>query len=56
MVLTPEAEAAMQHFLANRPKDKHGTHRYTLEDAGLTRAGVRARFARYYDTYLADCD
>lgn len=52
MVLTEEAEAAMQRFLADKPKDKHGVHRYTLEDAGLTRAEIQSRFARYFDNYL----
>ena len=53
--LTLQAQAAMQRFLAEKPKDKHGTHRYSLEDAGLSRAQVHARFAEYYDSYLAGC-
>jgi hypothetical protein len=54
MELTSAAEAAMQRFLDEKPKDKHGAHRYTLEDAGLTRAGVDERFAFYLDREFAD--
>jgi hypothetical protein len=45
--LTAEAEAAMSAFLAQNPKNKHGKHAYSLEEFGLTAAGVRAHFADY---------
>uniref|UniRef100_UPI001F59F739 sulfotransferase family protein n=1 Tax=Sphingobium sp. Sx8-8 TaxID=2933617 RepID=UPI001F59F739 len=54
--LTPQAETAMQRFLDDKPKDKHGAHRYTLEDAGLTRAQVHARFAPYLDSHFTSQD
>ena len=40
----------MRRFLAANPKDKHGTHRYTLADASLDPAVERARYAAYQAT------
>src|SRR4051794_28610667 len=45
--LSPDAEARMKAYLADRPKDKHGTHEYSFDDLGLDRASESARFARY---------
>ncbi|MFU8877602.1 MAG: sulfotransferase family protein [Wenzhouxiangellaceae bacterium] len=42
-----QAEAGMREFLARNPKDKHGRHRYTLEQFGLDPEHERARFAEY---------
>jgi hypothetical protein len=47
MELTPEAEQRMRRFLAENPRDKHGTHRYSLDFAGLDEAQLRPRFADY---------
>ncbi len=33
--LADTGRAAIQRFLAANPKDKHGVHRYTLEQYGL---------------------
>jgi len=44
---TAQAEAAMRRFLAAHPKDKHGTHRYRLADAGLDPVEERRRYAAY---------
>jgi hypothetical protein len=49
--LTPEAEAAMQAFLAANPKGKHGKHEYSLADFGLTREGVREHFRAYIERF-----
>jgi hypothetical protein len=49
--LTGEARTAMERFLAANPKDKHGAHRYTLEQFGLDRAAVGQRFRRYCDRF-----
>jgi hypothetical protein len=49
--LTPEARAAMQRFLDANPKGKHGVHRYTLEQFGLSRAGEAARFRSYCERF-----
>jgi len=47
MPLRPEAEARMRRFLAENPRDKHGTHRYSLDFAGLDAERLRPRFADY---------
>ncbi len=49
--LTPEAESAMQAFLAANPKGKHGKHEYSLADFGLTRDGVREHFRGYIERF-----
>jgi hypothetical protein len=51
--LTLEADTAerMRSYLARRPKDQHGTHRYSFEDLGLDRDAERSHFARYQDHF-----
>jgi sulfotransferase family protein len=49
--LTAAARAAIERFLAANPKDKHGVHRYTLEQFGLDRAQLTRRFGRYIDRF-----
>ena len=49
--LSAEAEAAMQAYLANNQKGKHGKHTYDLAEYGLSREGVRARFKDYIERY-----
>ena len=49
--LNDEARAAMQRFLDANPKDKHGVHRYTLEQFGLSRAAETARFRNYCERF-----
>ena len=41
-----EARQAMQHYLDHRPRDKHGTHQYTLEDFGLMSKGTQSPVPR----------
>lgn len=48
---TPEAEAAMNAYMAANPKGKHGKHDYSLEEYGLTREGVHKEFADYIERY-----
>jgi hypothetical protein len=46
----PLSEAAltrMREHAARSPRNRHGEHRYSLEQFGLTRDVVRERFARY---------
>lgn len=50
--LSSAAETAMHRFLADKPKDQHGAHRYSLSDAGLSRAEVHARFAPYLSAHF----
>lgn len=49
--LTAEAEQAMRTFLDRQPQDKHGAHRYTLEDHGLSKAAIHDAFAAYLDRF-----
>ena len=49
--LTPESEAAMVGLLARNPQGKHGKHTYSLEEFGLTAAGVHKHFQDYYERY-----
>jgi hypothetical protein len=49
--LTADARAAMQQFLDANPKNKHGVHRYTLEQFGLSRAEESARFRQYCERF-----
>ena len=51
-----EARAAMQHWLAEHPRGKHGTHEYRLEDYGLARAEVEALFGDYVKRYQLSMD
>jgi hypothetical protein len=45
--LSETAEANMRTYLADNPQGKHGKHSYSLEEYGLTREEVRARYADY---------
>jgi hypothetical protein len=49
--LTDRARASMTAFLDANPKDKHGTHVYTLGQFGLDRAALARRFARYCERF-----
>jgi hypothetical protein len=51
---TERARAAMTAFLAANPKDKHGAHRYTLEEFGLDRARLARRFRGYSQRFDLD--
>lgn len=49
--MTPDALSQMQAWLAASPQHKHGVHRYTLEEFGLTAEQVNTRFSRYRDSF-----
>ena len=51
LAFTPSTGQAIVDHLAARPQDKHGTHRYALEDFGLDPAEERARFTPYQQHY-----
>jgi hypothetical protein len=48
---TPEAQAAMNRYLDDNPKGKHGKHEYDLAEYGLTAERVRERFKSYIEKY-----
>lgn len=49
--LTPKAEHDMTSYVRNKPRGKHGAHRYSLEDYGIETAWVYERYARYMQEY-----
>jgi hypothetical protein len=49
--LSAAARGAMEGFLAANPKNKHGVHRYTLEQYGLDRNAEIKRFRRYCERF-----
>jgi hypothetical protein len=53
--LTPAAEAAMARLLADKPQGLHGKHVYSLEEFGLTAAGVRQHFRDYCERFAIPC-
>ena len=44
----------MTDWLSRNPQHKHGVHRYGLEDFGLDRDELSARFKRYYERFEVD--
>ncbi|MCB9797165.1 MAG: sulfotransferase [Alphaproteobacteria bacterium] len=52
MELSPEAEQRMRQRVADRPKHKYGTHRYDLDELGLSEARIDALFAEYKRAFL----
>jgi hypothetical protein len=54
--LSLEAEERMRSFLAHNPRDKHGAHRYSLEDAGLDAATERERYRFYQDRFAIESE
>ena len=49
--MTAAAEEGVRRYLHDNPRDKHGTHRYSLDDFGLDRDEVDAAFASYRDHF-----
>ena len=49
--MTAEARAAMQAAQQSNRKDKHGRHRYRLEDFGLDEQQVREAYADYLSAF-----
>jgi hypothetical protein len=48
---TPAVDDAVRGYLADNPRDKHGAHRYTLEEFGLDRDQVDSAFADYRERF-----
>ena len=46
-----DVEQRMRSFLANNPRGKHGSHRYEIEDFGMTLDQIRERFEGYCSAY-----
>lgn len=50
---TPQVADGVRGYLAANPRDKHGTHTYTLAEFGLEEDEVRAAFADYNERFGA---
>ncbi len=48
---TAGAQSAMDAFMQANPKGKHGGHSYSLEDYGLNKEQVRARYRDYCERF-----
>jgi Sulfotransferase family len=44
-------DETVRRYLAAKPKGKHGEHRYTFAEVGLSEDSVRATFTRYVEHY-----
>lgn len=51
MPLSTEAENAMLAWERNNPKEKHGGHKYAIEDSGLTEQSIVENFEDYISRY-----
>lgn len=49
--LPAATEQRMRDFIAGNPKERHGTHRYTLDQFGLDPARERERYRFYQDWF-----
>jgi hypothetical protein len=49
--LTAASEQKMRAYLDDNPKDKYGSHKYALEQFGLTTADVHQAFADYHQYF-----
>lgn len=52
MEFTPLARQQVEGYMANNPREKRPPHNYTLEQFGLTEAGVKERFKAYRDRHV----
>ncbi len=50
---TPEFEENMEKFITQNPKGKHGAHRYSLDQFGITEEQVRQTCGSYMDRFEA---
>jgi hypothetical protein len=48
---TPAIDEGVRAYLAENPRDKHGAHRYTLEEFGLEHDEVVAAFKAYRERF-----
>ncbi len=55
-VLTGDAEARMQSWIADNRQEKHGRHDYAAEDFGLDVAALRGRLKFYQDRFAVPTD
>ena len=51
MTLATTSETRMRRFLAAHPKDRHGSHRYSLSTFGLEARDLAPRFKSYCEYF-----
>jgi hypothetical protein len=51
--LADEVRAGMERWMVEHPRHKHGVHRYTLEQFGLSKEEVERAAAPYHDRFLS---
>jgi hypothetical protein len=56
LVLRPQAQARINHFLANRPNGGHGQNTYRIEDYGLDRENEIRRYRDYKLHFQIGCE
>jgi hypothetical protein len=49
--LMPDPQTSMTSWLAENPQGRHGVHRYSPEQYGLTRGKIHGAFGHYIDRY-----
>ena len=52
--LKPAVKVAMERFMKDNPRDKHGSHTYKAEDFGIDPRRDRQRFAEYCEYFSID--
>ena len=50
--LTPDSEALMLAYEQENEQGKHGAHKYSLEQFGLTEEMVRRDFGAYIERFI----
>jgi hypothetical protein len=48
------ARDAQRHYIENKPRGRHGQHRYEFSDTGLDLDEERERFRDYYEQYQVE--
>ena len=49
---TPELSESLERYVSENPQHKHGKHKYSLEDFGLSAADIQHRFGDYAAKFL----
>jgi hypothetical protein len=49
--LTEEAERRLDRWQAENPRGKHGAHRYSVGEFGITEEAIAERFAAYVEHF-----
>ncbi|MFZ4664990.1 MAG: sulfotransferase family protein [Prochlorotrichaceae cyanobacterium] len=48
---SPEMKVQLQQWIQDNPQHKHGVHRYTLDQFGLSEPQIQEKFSLYYDRF-----